>query len=311
MPEETEKTEDSPSGPGGVEWRVLALQLFVVPGALVAACAGIFWSFGRMGEDGQDARDLLAEIRRSDGGLVFDKNARWYAARRLGSQVIAERDLLAKDPRFCQDLIEAFENRSYPDPQMRAWLAIGLGKLGNPQAIPALERGLGENGKDGTDLVRYASAWALGALGDPAAAPAIVPLLADPSPSVRKVAAYSLGALGAREPLRSALADGVLEVRWTAAVWLARLGDAEAAPALKGLLDRKAFQGLDEPQAAFLLEHAARAAGRLRDPSLREALIRLGADPAASVRMAASEALSAYDRPAQPLPLPPVPGPLP
>jgi HEAT repeat protein len=53
--------------------------------------------------------------------------------------------------------------------------AEALGKLGDPQAIPALIKALGDSDWD----VRCAAAEALGKIGDPQAVPALIQALGD------------------------------------------------------------------------------------------------------------------------------------
>jgi HEAT repeat protein len=67
-----------------------------------------------------------------------------------------------------------------------------LGKLGDPQAVPALIQALG----DSDSAVRAAAAEALGAIGDPQAVPALIQALGDSDCDVRRAAAEALGKLG-------------------------------------------------------------------------------------------------------------------
>jgi hypothetical protein len=307
-----------PSAPDpepGVTWRALALQLFVLPAVIVAACVGVFLLFGSLTDEGKDAKGILEEIRHTDHNMPWDRNARWYAALELPQRIAKERDTLSRDPAFCRDLIGRFEDARYPDPEMRAWMAISMGKLGDPRTIPALVQGLSEEGEE-PKRVRYACAWALGALQAHQAVPELSTLLADPFPSVRKMAAYALGALGdpaALMALRKALEDPVPEVRWTAAIWLGRRGIPAASPVLGTLLDPKASASLPPAEREALVTQAAKAAGVLRTPALKTLVEALTRDASPSVRLAAQEALIAYAHPerAASLPLPTMPEPSP
>ena len=299
----------------GVTWRALALQLFVLPAVIVAACVGVFLLFGSLTDEGKNAKHLLEEIRHADRGMPWDRNARWYAALELPRRIAKERETLRRDPGFCRDLIGLFEDTRYPDPEMRAWMAIAMGKLGDPQAIPVLVQGLSEEGEE-SKRIRYACAWALGALQAHQAVPGLSALLEDPLPPVRKMAAYALGALGdppALAALWKALEDPVPEVRWTAAIWLGRRGDPAAAPTLSTLLDPKAAASLPPAERETLLAQAAKAAGVLRDPALKPLVEALARDASPAVRMAAREALITYEHPerAAALPAPAMPEPAP
>lgn len=290
-----------------VEWKVLALQLFVLPAAIVAACVGVFLLFGSLAGDRKDAREILEEIRRNDVHSVFDKNARWHAARDLPGRIERERDALRLDPSFREALVALFEDTRYPDARMRGWMALSLGKLGDPAAAPAIEKGLSDAGEEAA-LTRYTCAWALGALQAAGSVPALAPLLDDPDPSVRQMTAYALGAIGtpaAATALAKALTDERPAVRWTAAVWLGRRRDPAALSVLRTLLAPGPGDPRPEPDRDQILEQAARAAGALGDPSLKAALESLAADPSPRVALAAQEALIAYGDPSRTLVLPP------
>ncbi len=289
----------------GVEWRVLALQLVVFPLSIVAACVGIFLLFGRLADDHRDARTLLQEIRKHDSSLgwaVWDRNPRWIAAYALPWSIAKERESLRQDPGFCRELIELFEDPSYPDPEIRAVMASAMGQLGDPQAVPALIRGLGEPSEERLNI-RGACAWALGALKAPEAVSALSALLEDPSPSLRKRAAFALGSIGDREALRvlrQALEDASPPVRWTAAVWMGKGGESLCAPVLASFLDRRVVEAMPEIQPEereTVLAEAARAAGSLRSPDLKPPLEALARDPSPRVSLAAQEALISLGKP--------------
>ncbi len=117
--------------------------------------------------------------------------------------------------------------------------------------------------------MRRRAALAIGRVGLPEAVPALVPLLADGDPEVRQMAAYALGLIGdrsAREPLLAALGDAAPSVKGSAAEALGMLGDAAAAPAIARMVADLGASGAvavtpsddldaarDTPQAAFRL----------------------------------------------------------
>ena len=83
--------------------------------------------------------------------------------------------------------------------------------------------------------LRRRAALAAGRIGDPAAVPALVPLLQDPEPEVRQMTAFALGLIGdalAVDPLLAALKDPEPVVRGRAAEALGQIGEARAAPAI-------------------------------------------------------------------------------
>jgi HEAT repeat protein len=127
-------------------------------------------------------------------------------------------------------------------------------------------------------------------------------LVSSPDAGLRKAAVHALGAFppeGTREALRGALDDSALDVRWNAAIALARHGDGAAVPVLTALLDRgqmEKVEGLRPDQREDALLQAVAVAPALADPAVRDALARLrDGDPSLKVREAARRAL---ERPA-------------
>ncbi len=115
---------------------------------------------------------------------------------------------------------------------------------------------------------------------------------------------YALGALpGAAQidTLRTALEDAAPDVRWNAAVALARHGNRDGVPVLRQMLDRAYVeqavtrdvrQDDDQDPIADVMISGLRAAATLRDESLRPSVTTLSQhDRSLRVREAALEAL--------------------
>ena len=280
-----------------VEWKVLALQLFVLPAGIVGICVGIFLLFGSLADDAKDSRALLSEMRGSGSSWPWDSNARWHAAWLLPDAIAKDRERLRADPAFARSLTELLEAADSPD-EIRASMAHALGVLGDPGAVPALLRGLSAAGEERA-RTRFACAQSLGTLQAREAVGPLSALLEDPVPTVREMAVSALGAIGgpeAERTLLAALENSDPGVRWHAALRLGLDGNRAALPVLSSLLDRKNLEGIPAEKRTGVLASAARAAGALRDPGLKPALEALRGDPEAPVRMAAEEALQAYGR---------------
>jgi HEAT repeat protein len=304
-PDETgEPAPDAPEeAPERQTTPFLVLQFFIFPMAIVAVCVTVFIVFGLIASEGKSARDYLSEVR--TGG----QNRRWQAAFELSKVLQGGKDPALKDPRFVADAVALFQESAKDDPRVRRYLALALGRLGDPAAVPALREAVATAGAD-ADTVIYA-AWSLGVLADPAAVPDLVRLAAHEDPGIRKAAAHALGAFAAPEAetaLRAALGDVVDDVRWNAALALGRRGDAAATPVLLQMLDRAAVERVqagaagaprEVPDAASgdaaeaVLVEAAAVAARSGDPALRGALEALQErDPSMKVREAARRALA-------------------
>jgi HEAT repeat protein len=115
---------------------------------------------------------------------------------------------------------------------------------------------------------------------------------------------YALGALPGEAQLvtlRTALQDSTADVRWNAAVALARKGNHDGVPVLRQMLDRsyveqavkrEVRQDEDRDPIADVMISGLRAAATLKDDQLRASVSTLSqTDRSLRVRQAALEAL--------------------
>jgi hypothetical protein len=289
---ENGQTPDAP-GPGRA-----VVQFFLVPLLVVAVCVGVFFLFSLLTFEHKSPADYLADVR---GGAA---NQRWQSAFELSRAVSRippgpERSKLAAQTLEIYDRLRADRN---DDRDVKRYLALVLGRLGDPSAIPALER----SARDPDALVRLYSVWALGMLGDRNAVPMIVADSETDDPGARKMAAYVLGKLGdprAVPRLTAMTGDHVADVRWNAAIALAELHDAGGKEVLHSMLDRASLSrqapALHPAQAEEALVSAIMAEQILRDGEALGELRKLSeSDPSLKVRDAARRAAQAI--PAQP-----------
>jgi HEAT repeat protein len=275
----------------------LAVQFFLVPLAVVAITASVYIGFRSLLADTKTPQDYLIEIQR--GG----SDRRWPAAYEL-SRRMADPAVRA-DPTLAPALVKAFEE-SAGDPQVRRYLALAIGRLDPPlpsEAVADLAAAL----DDPDSETRISVIWALGSSGDPAVVAKLMPLFTAPDADagVRKMVVYALGALpgdAQLDVLRTALNDDTPDVRWNAAVGLARHGSREGVPVLKQMLDRgyveqtvkiAVRQDEDRDPVADVIISGLGAAARLKDESLRPTVTTLSQnDRSMKVRQAALQALS-------------------
>jgi HEAT repeat protein len=161
------------------------------------------------------------------------------------------------DPQAIPALLEALKDR---DGDVRRAVADALGIIGDPQAIPALLEAL----KDENWWVHQAAMEALGEIGDPAV-PALMEALKNKDEDMRYAAVgWALVKIGvpAIPALLEALKDENRNVRYVAANALGMIGNRQAIPALI-----QAIKDKDVRQAA------ARALGMSGDPQAIPALM--------------------------------------
>lgn len=274
----------------------LAVQFFLIPMAVVAVTVGVYAGFRAMVTDRRSPQDYLAEIQ--GGG----SRRRWPAAYEL-SRLMADPAVRA-DKALGPALVSAFKNAANDsDPRVRQYLALAIGRMDPPMPAPAVEA-LGAALDDADSEARIMTIWALGSSGDAGVASRLQPLYQSDDPGIRKMAIYALGALpgdGQLATLETALEDPVADVRWNAAVALARHGNASGVPVLRQMLDRsyverrvkrEVRQDEDIDPVADVMISGLRAAAALRAGSLRGEMTALSRqDRSLKVREAALEAL--------------------
>jgi HEAT repeat protein len=275
----------------------LVLQFFLFPMAIVAVCVGVFIVFGLIANEGRGARDYLDEIKSGSA------NRRWQAAFELSKLLQAGKDKALADPRFVPEVLDVYRNAASDDPRVRRYLTLALGRLHDPRAMPVLAEVASGDSAGGDAETQIYAILALGALGDPGALGTLLPLAGSSDPGLRKAVAHALGSLPSdesRAALVRMLSDPMEDVRWNAALSLARRGDAAAAPVLLTMLDRThmaGVAGLTGEQREDAMLEAVRVARAVPDETLRAALSRLrSSDPSLQVREAAAAALEPAGR---------------
>ena len=273
----------------------LAVQFFLIPLAVVAVTVSVYVGFRSLLTVERSPQDYLSEIR--NGG----SERRWPAAYEL-SRLMADPKVRA-DRTLAPALISAFEASKDDDPRVRQYLALAIGRLDPPmpaQAVQDLSKAL----EDPDSGARITVIWALGSSGDPAVVPTLLPLFESGDAGIRKTVVYALGALPGDAQLvtlRTALTDSAPDVRWNAAVALARHGSHDGVPVLKQMLDRAYVEQAvtrtvgqdsnDDPIADVMIV-GLRAAGALKDDALKASMTSLShEDRSMKVRAAAIEAL--------------------
>ena len=274
----------------------LAVQFFLIPLAVVALAVSVYVGFRSLLADARTPQDYLREVQ--VGGL----NRRWPAAYEL-SRLMADPGVRA-DKTLGPALIKAFQN-SKGDTQVRRYLALAIGRLDQPLPVEAIAE-LTEALEDPDSEVRISAIWALGSSGDAAVVSRLMPLYSaqDGDAGIRKMVVYALGALPGETQiatLRTALHDDAPDVRWNAAVALARKGSHEGVPVLRQMLDRQYVeqtvkrevrQDTDDDPIADVMISGLRAAATLNDQALKSAVTSLSQnDRSLRVRNAALEAL--------------------
>jgi HEAT repeat protein len=192
-----------------------------------AACA-----LREMGDEAAVAIDPLVALL-PDGApipqTVCERNwGRWNREQTTTPGEQAASALVAIGSRTVKPLLAAVTHSSWIARRNAAW---ALGALDDSTASPALMKAL----SDSEPPVREQAAWALGAIDEPSAVEALIRALKDSDKGVRQQAAWALGAIDdprAVSALMQSLKDSEPEVREQAAWALGAIGDHRALDAL-------------------------------------------------------------------------------
>ena len=273
----------------------LAVQFFLIPLAVIGVTVMVYVGFRSLLVDDHSAQEYLTEIR--TGG----SSRRWPAAYEL-SRMMADPKVRA-DRTLGPALVTAFEESKGGDPRVRRYIALAIGRL-DPPLPPKAVADLSTSLDDPDSEVRISTIWALGSSGDPSVVPKLQPLYASSDAGIRKIVVYALGALPGDAQLgtlRAALEDVAPDVRWNAAIALARHESHEGVPVLRQMLDRGYVESAvtrdvrqddDQDPVAEVMIGGLRAAAALKDQTLKPSVTTLSQqDRSMKVRQAAIEAL--------------------
>jgi hypothetical protein len=235
-------------------WLKTAVQFFAIPMLIVVMAVGVYLGVSMMiGSGPSDVGDFV-ELLRSD-----TVTRRWHAAFELAARLRNDVPDEFKDEKLISALCDALERaraENQDPPQMAITTLQILARIGEPSAIPTVRKAL----EDQHPWTRSYAVRTLAALGDTDSRDAIRALADDKDPSTRQGALAALAAMEqlpgvpyhlspeTRDLLREAVGDRAEDVRFTAALLLARVHDREAAlPVLKTMLDRTYLEKIVPP----------------------------------------------------------------
>jgi HEAT repeat protein len=268
-------TDAAGAGDEKGDWRVV-LQFFVVPLALVAVLVTVFFGLQVLRSHRPDPRATLDDLKSAGRFLLpwVGDPKRWQSGYDLSLLLRSGEGASAPVPEMAAAFHEA---RGAGDLKLKRYLALALGRTGDARAAVALGEGLDDADGD----TRLYCAWGLMQVGGEAALADLRRAAATHADAgVRKMAVFALGQRGdprAAPVLRRALDDPDKDVRWNAAISLARLGDASGETILLEILETwtpgAARGGAPADDAAPAL-NAIRGLALLGDGTARAALER-------------------------------------
>ena len=272
----------------------LITQFVVFPLAIVLVGVSIYLFLGILTSDSRSANDYLDTIRR--GGI----NSRWQAAYELVKVLSNKKRTGTLDPRFGDQIVRLFESSEHDDPRVRRYLARAMEMVEGPAVEKALIGAL----EDQDDETRLYAIHSLGSLRAESSVDALLPFVKSEDAGFRKSAIYALGQM--LDPrvvafLEEGLHDREADVKWNAALQLARRGNASGELVLGQMMHRPYLDSLSdvtEDQKVTAIIYAIRAIGGLKIDEFKSLITTLKTDdPSMKVRQAAIETLEAWEQP--------------
>ncbi len=292
MSNPTENTQQPAGEESKSLFGVIVHSFFVVPFLLAIFSVLLFTSVRILTMENRTVYDYLEDVR--VGGLT----KRWQSAFEL-SKILANPKLVPQDDRFTRELISVYEKASRDDDRARQYLALAMGRTGNPKFAPTLIKNLSKEKDENLTAIIYA----LGILRAPQAAEVLLPYLNDADAHVRLVTVMALGNIGGPQVLaeiRKLLDDAEPNIKWEAAIALAKNNDSAAKEVLLKLLDRSylsQFPEVNPEEQTHVMLVAIEASAALTDADINTRLNELFAnDKNMKVRSAAFEVLEQHKK---------------
>lgn len=239
------------------------VQLFVVPGVIVAAIVAVWLVITWIAQRGDDPRQYFKKLQQSGP-------SRWQAAANLATAMRGDRhDAFKRDADAAAELaallseeIDAAEKAAEQAPEksaleqsisLRGFMCKALGEFYVDAGLPVLLRAARTSHQKGDVHVRRAAIEAIALLAEnvsqansgqrlagPQLEETLLQLSEDDDDVIRYTTAYAMGMVGGdalRTRLQVMLSDPSPDTRYNAAIALSRHGDPQALPVLLQMLD--------------------------------------------------------------------------
>ena len=278
---ETQKRESS---------RIYTLfySFFLIPFMIAIFGAIFFLLFRFITYETTDASELLNQVK------IGSATKRWQSAYEL-SKVLNNPETVPIDFSFKNQMISAYDHAINDDPLVRAYIAIAMGATGDPFYSQKLIEGLHDESRES----RLAAIQAVGMVKAENAIEKLTEIInASDFQDERLAATMSLGFIGDLKSipiLNKLLKDDEPNIRWDAAIALAKMGENSSVPIVKNLMDREylsTFPELDYNEINKAILTAIETTSIIIDNRFEPQLLLLSSsDESLTIRNAALKAL--------------------
>jgi HEAT repeat protein len=276
--------------------RKVFFGLFVFPMLIAVTMAVLLSSIVLLTREDETPESLITAIK------TGTPSKRWQKAFELSNELNAEGGLIRSEG-IMSEVIHVLNDKTRYDAKTRSYMAMALSRFQNAEAEAALLDALSATDDLEDPSVPLFLMWGIGNLEHsgpaPEAARTVSRFLESEHGDLRKGAAYILGVLGDASvisQLKIALEDSIADVRWNAALSLARLGDDSGLEVLLEMVDRKHLHlahQLSEAETETIMVNAVKGLGLINHPDALPIVEEISkTDQSLKVRQVALTALS-------------------
>ena len=220
----------------------LYYAFFLIPLMITIVGVMFFFMFKVLTYESSSPVDYLTDVQYGAA------SKRWQAAFEL-SKLLANPDRIHLDDTFHKRMIAVYKHSIHDDPSVRMYIALAMGRTENSIYGKPLLEGLTDKDKGS----RVAAIKALGSLAYTSSINQLVNFTGlNNSVEERLSATISLGNMNDQSvisTLQNLINDEEPNIRWDAAIALAKLGDSSGSEVIKNLLDRKYYDQFKEVDA--------------------------------------------------------------
>ena len=217
----------------------LYYAFFLIPLMITIFGVMFFFMFKVLTYETSSPQDYLTDIQ------IGSATKRWQAAYEL-SKLLSNPEMVPNDEGFKNKMVSIYQHAIHDDPMVRMYMALAMGRTGQQDYGPILMDGLNDKDKGS----RLAAIKALGLLIYVPAVPEIQEFTGEKYFSEERLAAtIALGSMGDKSIipiLQKLLEDEEPNIRWDAAIALAKLEDSSGLQVIVNLLDRSYFDHFTE-----------------------------------------------------------------
>jgi len=251
--------------------KVVIHSFFVVPFIIAIFGVLIFLMLRILTIEPRTAQDYLHDVK------IGGNTKRWQGAFEL-SKILANPGMVPREERFVNDLISTFEySEKERDDRIRIYLALAMGRTKDLRYATILEKTLNDENEE----ILAAVIYSLGLINSPTSLEQLLLMFEHESARVRHQVVVALGNYDGDQVqiiLKQALHDPEPNVRWDAAIALAKQKDDSGRRILLDLMDRKyldSFPNVDAVEQNQAILAAIRASRNILDDELRQVLMDL------------------------------------